>query len=169
MYILLDLLLVLILALFAIHGLRRGFVKTVLSSVRLLIAVLLTYLFAPYVTDFVHEHFLNGSNSRLAELASDAMAVVVGYALTFLVAYLLLTLVIWLIGKVASLPVLKQCDKLLGLLLGLLSGVVVACLVATLLWALTYASGDLDIYEKTTLMKFFKELNIFKFVIETLL
>lgn len=169
MYILLDLLLVVIVALFAIHGLRRGLVKTVLSSVRLLIAVLLAYLFGPYMTDLVHDHFLNDSDGLLAELASEALAVVIGYALTFLVAYLLLTLVIWLIGKLASLPVLKQCDKLLGLLLGLLSGIVVACLAATLLWALTYASGDLDIYEKTTLMKFFKELNIFKFVIETLL
>lgn len=168
MYILLDLLLLVILVLFAIHGLRRGFLKTVLSSVRLLVSVLLAYLFGPHMTDLVQNDLLSDSEGFLAELASDALAVVVGYALTFLVAYLLLTLVIWLIGKVASLPVLKQCDKLLGLLLGLLSGAVVACLVATLLWALTYASGDLDIYEKTTLMKFFKELNIFQFVIKTL-
>ncbi len=169
MFVLLDVLTVLLLAVIAFLGFKRGFVKTVLSSARLLLAILITYLLGSHVTSWVRSTFMEPSEGGLEELASDALAVVVGYVLTFLLSFVILFVVTWVLGKLLSLPVLKQCDKLLGLLLGLLSGFVAACLFSTIIWVLLKASDDLDIYSQTTLVQFFKELNLFKFVIKTLL
>lgn len=169
MFVLLDILVVLLMAAIVFFGFKRGFVKTVLSSARLLLAILITYLLGSHITAWVRNTFMEPSEDGLEELASDALAVVIGYALTFLLSFVILAVATWLICKFLTLPVLKQCDKLLGLVLGLLSGFVAACLFSTIIWVLLKASGDLDTYSRTTLVQFFKELNLFKFVIKTLL
>lgn len=169
MFVLLDVLAILLLAVIAFLGFKRGFVKTVLSSARLLLAILITYLLGSHITAWVRNTFMEPSEGDLEEIASDALAVVVGYVLTFLLSFVILFVITWVLGKLLSLPVLKQCDKLLGFVLGLISGFVAACLFSTIIWVLLKATGDLDIYSRTTLVRFFKELNLFKFVITTLL
>lgn len=169
MFILLDILVVLLMAVIAFFGFKRGFVKTVLSAVRLLLAILITYLLGPHITSWVRDTFMEPSEGGAEQLASDALSVVVGYALTFLLSFVILAVILWLLEKVLTLPVLKQCNKLLGLLLGLVCGFAAACLFSTLIWVLLKASGELNIYDQTTLLRFFKELNLFKFVIKTLL
>lgn len=169
MFVLLDILTILLFAVIVFLGFKRGFVKTVLSSAHLLLTILITYLLAPPVTSWVRDAFVGSPEGGAEELASKALAVMIGYALTFVLSFVILTVVTWLLCKVLTLPVLKQCDKVLGILLGVLSGFVAVCFVSTMIWVLLKITGDLDTYSKTTLVRFFKELNLFKFVIKTLL
>lgn len=169
MFVLLDILMVALFAVVAFLGFKRGFVKTVLSSARLLLAILITYLLGSHISSWVRNTFMEPSESSVENLAADALSVVIGYLLTFLLSFVILAVATWFLGKVLSLPVLKQFDKLLGLVVGLVSGFVVVCLVSTLIWVLLKAMDDLDTYSKTTILKFFKELNLFKFVIKTLI
>lgn len=169
MFVLLDILMVALFAVVAFLGFKRGFVKTVLSSARLLLAILITYLLGSHISSWVRNTFMEPSESGVENLAADALSVVIGYLLTFLLSFVILAVATWFLGKVLSLPVLKQFDKLLGLVVGLVSGFVVVCLVSTLIWVLLKAMDDLDTYSKTTILKFFKELNLFKFVIKTLI
>ena len=63
-------------------------------------------------------------SASISNTVSGAISTVVGYLLTFAAAFAVLALVTWLIGKLTRLPLLKQCDKIAGLVLGLVSLVI---------------------------------------------
>ena len=221
---LLDAILIILFAALAVRGFRKGFVKSVLSAGKLLLAILLTVTLGARISDWVDRSFVNppiyeavhtklagmataagaqsdefcqsmldrygayvdkasleeqvkAGNESIDQLAerystsishaiSGAVSTVIGYLLTFLAALLVLTLLIWLISRLTQLPVLKQCDKLAGLGLGLVSGFLAVSLLATILWALLYATGSLDVYDRTYLVKFFKEMKLFQFILD---
>ena len=108
-------------------------------------------------------------STSISNTVSGAISTVVGYLLTFAAAFAVLALVTWLIGKLTRLPLLKQCDKIAGLVLGLVSGFFAVSLLATVFWALLYATDSLAVYDKTYLLKFFKEMKIFQFILDKIL
>ena len=108
-------------------------------------------------------------SASISNTVSGAISTVVGYLLTFAAAFAVLALVTWLIGKLTRLPLLKQCDKIAGLVLGLVSGFFAVSLLATVFWALLYATDSLAVYDKTYLLKFFKEMKIFQFILDKIL
>lgn len=169
MSVLLDILLVALLAFFGFQGFRKGFFKTLLSAGRTLFAVLLSAWLGSYVADWIRHHFLSQPDGGLSGLAADALSVAIGYLLTFLLAFLLLTIAVVLVGRVMSLPVLKQCDRLLGLLLGLLVGVLAVCLLSKVFWALLYAAGYEAVLDGTVFLRFWKELPLFRMVVDKIL
>ena len=94
-----------------------------------------------------------------------------GYSAIFLVAMLLLTLLAFLLGKIADLPVIRTCDRLLGFLLGLVSAALYASVFAVLIFAVfSMIEGANEgfrfheIMEQTMLFKYVYEYNIFRFV-----
>lgn len=108
-------------------------------------------------------------STSISNTVSGAISTVVGYLLTFAAAFAVLALVTWLIGKLTRLPLLKQCDKIAGLVLGLVSGFFAVSLLATVFWASLYATDSLAVYDKTYLLKFFKEMKIFQFILDKIL
>ena len=101
-------------------------------------------------------------STSISNTVSGAISTVVGYLLTFAAAFAVL-------GKLTRLPLLKQCDKIAGLVLGLVSGFFAVSLFATVFWALLYATDSLAVYDKTYLLKFFKEMKIFQFILDKIL
>lgn len=223
----LDALLIILFGVFVVRGFRKGFFKSVLSSGKVLLAILLTIMLGARVSSWIDRSFVNppvyekvhtklvdiatasgaqsdefcrnilhqygayvdatsleeqvkAGNESIDQLAerystsishtiSGAISTVAGYLLTFLAALLVLTLLTWLIGKITQLPVLKQCDKLAGLGLGIISGFLAVSLLATILWALLYATDSLYVYDQTYLVRFFKEMNLFQFILDKIL
>lgn len=104
-------------------------------------------------------------STSIAGKISFVISTIIGYVLLFIVCFLVLTLVIWLLGKIVKLPVIKTCDKILGLILGVILGFFAVCLLATLVYGILYATGDLTIYEKSFVLKFFYNLNVFQFIL----
>lgn len=222
-----DVILALLLVFFIVRGYRRGFFKTVLSTGRLVIAILLTVALGTQVSQYldqkyIHQPVYEKVHTELAGMAADAgaqsdeffrqlgdqygsyvdkdvldkqaesnadsldqmveeysasisktvsgaISTVVGYLLTFIAAFIVLTILIWLVGKLVQLPLLRQFDKVAGLILGLVTGFFAVSLLATAVWALLYATDSLDVYSKTYLLKFFKELKIFQFILDKIL
>jgi uncharacterized membrane protein required for colicin V production len=94
-----------------------------------------------------------------------------GYSAVFLVAMLLLTLLAFVLGKIADLPVIRTCDRLLGFLLGLVSAALYASVFAVLIFAVfSMIEGANEGFrfhealEQTMLFKYVYEYNIFRFV-----
>ena len=117
-------------------------------------------------------------SEELMELATSISAPVasflsnaIGYALTFAVASILLSIVAWALSKVADLPIIKKCDRLLGLLIGILGAVFYSALyvliVYTLLGWLEAAYGNVPFsagFDKTVIFRPMYDYNIFRFI-----
>lgn len=94
-----------------------------------------------------------------------------GYSAVFLVAMLILTLLAFILGKIADLPVIRTCDRLLGFLLGLVCAALYVSVFAILIFAVfSMIEGANEgfrfheIMEQTMLFKYVYEYNIFRFV-----
>lgn len=140
-----------------VRGCLRGLVKSVLSLGRLLLSLLFTVLFGSLVGDWLKDTF------------DWPFTAVLGYVLLFVALYVGLTLLIKLVGKITKLPVVRQCDKLLGGLLGALQGWVAVSLLAVVMYAVLYLGGDMTAYNDSVIFSTVHELNIFEFLIDHLI
>ena len=102
---------------------------------------------------------------------SSVISDFLGYAVVFLVSLAVLAILAYLLGKVADLPVLRTCDRLLGLLLGLVCAALFASAYAILLFAvLSLVEGAVetvrfhDAFEATRLFRHVYEWNIFRWI-----
>lgn len=100
---------------------------------------------------------------------SAVLATVIGYILLFAISFAILTVVIWLVGKFAELPILKSGDKLLGLAVGAVGGLIAMALAASVLYLIVYLTGDMSAYENSVIFKFVKDINVFGFIFDKLL
>lgn len=103
-------------------------------------------------------------STSISSAISGVISTVLGYVLFFILAFVALTIAIWLVSRITKLPILKQCDKLLGLLLGLLSALCVVTLLSTIFYGIIYATGNMAAYEDSILFKFLYDLHIFRFI-----
>lgn len=94
---------------------------------------------------------------------SMAISAVIGYILLFAIAFALLTVAIFVVDKLVKLPVIHGCDKVLGICLGAVSGFVAALMLSTVLYAVVYATGDMDALEDSVVFKFVHGINFFAF------
>lgn len=148
-----DLILLGVFAFYVIRGCWRGFVKSVLGAGRLILSTLLTVLLGSIFCRWLSETF------------AWAFSAVLGYILLFVLLFVGFTLLMLLVGQIVKLPVLKQCDKLLGFLFGALQGWLAVSLIATVVYAILHIGGNLVVYDESVIFAFVHKLNIFKFVI----
>ena len=95
-----------------------------------------------------------------------------GYALVFFIALLCLNILAALLGKVADLPVIRSCDRLLGLALGIACAVLYASVYAVLIFAIfslvegaNHAFAFHEAMEQTRLFQFIYEYNVFRVIL----
>lgn len=104
----------------------------------------------------------------IAKVISDFL----GYALVFFAALLCLNILAALLGKVADLPIIRGCDRLLGLVLGVLCAMLYASVYAVLIYAIfsmiegaEHAFRFHEAMEQTRLFKFIYEYNVFRVIL----
>lgn len=95
-----------------------------------------------------------------------------GYALVFFIALLCLNILAFLLGKIADLPVIRGCDRLLGLALGLVCAVLYASVYAVLIYAVfsmiegaEHAFRFHEAMEQTRLFQLVYEYNVFRVIL----
>ena len=95
----------------------------------------------------------------------------IAYALVFALSMLLLGLLAYLLGKIADLPVIRTCDRLLGFLLGVVCSILFASVYAVLLFALfslveggAHAFAFHDAFEQTVVFRPIYEHNLFRWI-----
>lgn len=180
MSMLLDIIILAIAFLCIYFGWRGGFARSVITFFGFFIALFAGYLLAPklgvYFLPLLEEHFISEANGTLtgsiknfnitAEIAADVIA----FGIIFICVNVLIHIVKIIIKVVFSFPVLKQADKLAGLIFGIAAAylfVNVACLLAfTFSEVLIRASDTIgaEMFEGSVVAKWFYENNIFHFI-----
>ena len=111
---LVDLLVIAIIAISALLGLSRGFVREMLGLGSWLLAAFLAYRLAPNLIPFAER-----------TLGNPDIAGVAAYVVTFLGVLIVLSLIANLIGRIVRLSALGGLDRTLGLVFGIARGAVV--------------------------------------------
>lgn len=103
----------------------------------------------------------------VARPISDTLSNVIAFIVIFVVSIIALRIVIWLVGLLFSMPVLKGLDRTLGLVFGAVSALffvwIFSMLCSTVITALSAAypaAFSVDIIENSHLLKFFATYNV---------
>ena len=178
----LDLTMIAVAFLCAYLGWRGGFVRTVISFFGFFISLIGGYLLAPHLAGALMpkvQSYFDGKDdsSFLGILGNSPMsASVLSHIIAFGILFLglnILILIIKLIAKsVFSLPVLRQADKLCGLLLGLVLAYLFLIVASVLLFTFSelliraFDGISAEMFEGSVIARWFYENNIFKFLIK---
>ena len=152
MKLLVDLLLVAIIIGFTVFGIKRGFIKSLISFFKNIIAFFTALLFSSYFTPWIEKTFFSDSDA-------NTIAPVVSFVAVFIVAIILIMIVGAILDQFAKLPLLRCTNKILGGVLGIAMGVFWAFVVSALVrisapyWSESIALSTLD--DGFTLYNFF--------------
>ena len=97
--------------------------------------------------------------ARLADMAIDSIV----YIAVFAVVYIILKIVLMATGVVASLPFIRQANKMVGLGFGALEALVIVWLVFTVITALgnfSWAQDALSLIGDNVFLRFLYEKNV---------
>jgi len=138
-----DVLIFLFFAIFIAMGYKKGFVRSVYSTMSVLISVLVLYcckeVFTQYVVsssfgDIIYDFFARNYSEEIAKNCSYAVT----YILSIIVLYVIIRFVIKTLFGVMDfmmkLPMLNIANKILGLALGAISGAIWIIVVINVLY-----------------------------------
>lgn len=145
MSMLLDVIVLAVLALTVFAYAQKGFAKSLLDFFGFILSLIFAFLAIPLLMPYLEGPITNaisgydGSSGSLSDLlGTDFTAHLIAKVMSFTILFLLITVAVriasWLIDKIFRLPVLKQANKLLGLLLGLVLGLFYAQLLSIFLF-----------------------------------
>ena len=127
----------------------------------------------PLLQDMAEQRFeeIEALAFRIADPLAEFFSSVVGYAAVFLIASLLLSVAVWILGKIADLPVIRKCDRALGLILGVICAVLYSSIYVLLVYAVLgwfevrYSTVPFSsAFEVSWLFRHAYEWNLFRFL-----
>lgn len=185
-----DIIVIILVALSAFLGYKKGFVKTGFGLLSVFVAIVVTIMFykpvanlirentgfETWLTDYIYsidfeegkeisgdvsgEYVGNFSSTvidllgikevkenaklKITEKIVDFVLNLISIVLIYVVARLALSVVVMILDAIMKIPVLKQCNEVLGLMLGTLLGfikVYMACAILSLLASFPFAEG----------------------------
>ena len=187
-----DLILIAVLAVFALWGMRKGFISTLLGFASTIISFVLTSVLYKLVALVLYESPLGeiarsvvekslAENVKGGELlaktaATTSGAMLIINAISFILIIILVKVLVSLlvsVGKIASkLPLIKQANSLLGGAIGLISGAFITYIVIGVLIALgdsgTWTIASESIRE-SSLASFFASGNLVREIVSSVL
>ena len=93
-------------------------------------------------------------SERAASGVSRIIAAVLGYLLVFAVAFILLTVAVFLVGGlIHRIPLVRTADRILGLSLGILIGGLGVLLLSALLAAVLTVAGQTEVVEASRMLR----------------
>ena len=113
-----------IIVIFAISGLIKGFIDNVFGKIAFVAGVLLGYLF-----------YKDIATGLLKDIKVPFAANVIAFLLIFVVVFLVIKIVQMIVARVFQWSILKSLDRTLGFIFGLVEGAVIVCLIIFLLTA----------------------------------
>ncbi len=120
-----DIIFAIILVAIGIHGLRKGFMASVIHFVGFFAALILMMRYAPVLQSLLLQHF------DINPLA----AAIISYVTVFIVIMIITKLAIILLDKVLDFLTLQFLNRTLGFILGLAIGFFILCMIYIVLWA----------------------------------
>ena len=116
------------------------------------------------------EEIIRKMAETIAYPLSGIICAIIAYALVFVVAFLILSIVVLCLKKI-KIPLLTGVDKLLGLVLGLVLGILSCSMIATLIYsgiqflaAMNDNAEIMGLYYDSYVFRYIYELKIFEFI-----
>ena len=154
-----DIALVAVLAFLTVRGTLRGFARSLVGFARLVLSFLVTATFGGVLSEWINAAWLHAEGGLPAIGGS-----ILGHVLLFASVYAALSVGVYLIGRIVSLPVIKQCDRLLGACLGGVVGLIAVSCLAVLLHAVLYVTGNIAVYDSSLVLRWVYGLRIFDLI-----
>lgn len=114
----------LIILLFAVGGIIKGFIDNVFGKLAFVAGILLAYLF-----------YKDIATGLLKDIKVPIAANVIAFLLIFVVVFLVIKIIQMIVARVFQWSILKSLDRTLGFIFGLVEGAVIVCLIIFLLTA----------------------------------
>ena len=167
MHLIIDLVLIAIIALFAIKHYRTGLFCSVLEAGRFIAATALAAFFRSSIATLIMGLIFEGKGSTpVANMLSGMIA----FVLIFVLVVVISGAIIRAISNI-KIPVLTDFDKWLGLTLGAILGVITVSVVSTALYSVLEFISDvknspqtMEIYEHSFVFKLIYEAGVFEFI-----
>ena len=152
-----DIILIVIIAFFAYMGAKRGLIKTLFGAVSTLISLVLSMLLYRPVSELLYNSTFGDSIKEFAgkllaermeqtaqlfllDKAVETTAVLVMNVISFVIVIVAVKLIVIILANVlniaSKLPVIKQANKLFGMVAGALSGILVCYIIIGIVAAL---------------------------------
>ena len=128
-FVIIDWIFSIIILLFAISGLIKGFIDNVFGKIAFVAGILLAYLF-----------YKDVATGLLKDVKIPVAANVIAFLLIFVVTFLVIKIVQMIVAKVFEWSILKSLDRTLGFIFGIVEGGAVVCLIVFLLNAQPFFS-----------------------------
>lgn len=163
-----DIILIAILIIFAYVGAKRGLIKTLVGIASTVLSVILSMLLYNPVSEILYEsslgdsvkeyvrEFLVGKAEGAAKLlitdaavetASVLMMNIISFVVVIIASKVLIILISKILNIAAKFPVIKQANKLLGMLAGIISGILICYIAIGIIMTLSPEGNALAIKE----------------------
>ena len=113
-----------IILIFAISGVIKGFIDNVFGKIAFVAGILLAYLF-----------YKDIATGLLKDIKIPVAANVIAFLLIFVVTFLVIKIIQMIVAKVFEWSILKSLDRTLGFIFGIVEGLALVCLIVFLLSA----------------------------------
>ena len=113
-----------IILIFAVSGLIKGFIDNVFGKIAFVAGILLAYLF-----------YKDVATGLLKDIKIPVAANIISFLLIFVVTFLVIKIIQMIVAKVFEWSILKSLDRTLGFIFGIVEGLAVICLIVFLLTA----------------------------------
>lgn len=123
-FIIIDWIFSILIIIFAISGLIKGFIDNVFGKIAFIAGILLGYIF-----------YKDVARDLLKDIKVPYAANIIAFLLIFVVTFLIIKLVQMIVSKVFEWSILKSLDRTLGFIFGIVEGGAVVCLIIFLLSA----------------------------------
>ncbi len=112
----------LIILIFAISGLVKGFIDNVFGKIAFIAGIILGYFF-----------YKDIATGLLKDINVPYAANIIAFLLIFVVTFLIIKIIQMIVAKVFQWSILKSLDRTLGFIFGMVEGAAVVCLIIFLL------------------------------------
>ncbi len=158
-----DLCILGVLVLFTLNGYRKGFVKSIYSTISLFITVILVSVFKgsfikvisqSSVATVIGEFFAGKTGSaEMAALCSEGIVYLFSIIILYIVIRLVLKFTLTIINSLALLPFIKSLNKGLGLILGAIIGVIWIVIILNVLHVIPQTT---EYVQNSNIVEYFK-------------
>ena len=153
-----DIVLILLIGLFALSGYRKGFAKTLISTLANIISLVFSITLTKPVSTLVFNSPVgniisgiakktiesNAGNTQLSQSSIEMMAEGIAMTASSVISFVIIGVVVKIavvllaeaIGIVTRLPIIRQANAALGAVVGVLGGVVISYVLIGIIYAL---------------------------------
>ena len=153
----LDIIIVAVFVISVIKGYKDGFTKSFLLLVQFIACIAVSYIFYPRVAKYLLEnagwvdsiekmiHNMMSSSPNVNALAQSITSVIISiicFVGLYFACWIIFKVIILIANKIAEIPVLKQVNKIGGIIVGAFKGLLLSVAFSTVVWLVASFGSD---------------------------